>query len=159
MLKFLCIWKFWKVAQSKQAVSVANTQSIINSLMLSFPRSNHSTQQHWNPASSCKDQWLLLLLLPLWEKHKLPKRRTHKYLRPQTVVASGLVALYGPTLQEGLYKSLCAWSEGTTWPDSVVFCLFFVFHFFVYTEVCGSCCLQGQRKFSGYVSCFLFSLF
>lgn len=119
-----------KFAQSEQTVSVANAQSIINSLLLSFPWSNHSTQQHWNPASSCLDQWLLLLLLPLWEKHKLPKRRTHKYLRPQPVGASGPVALYGPTRQEELYKSSWAWRKGTHDLTALFFLLVFCLSLF-----------------------------
>lgn len=79
ILKCFCICA--RTQESKQAVSVANTQSIINSLLLSFPWSNHSTQQQWIPGSRSLDQWLLLLLLPLWENHKVLKRHTHKYLR------------------------------------------------------------------------------
>lgn len=118
-----------KFAQSEQTVSVANTLSIINNLLLSFPWSNHSTQQHWNPASSSLDQWLVLLLLPLWEKTRTPKE-THSQI-PQSVGASGPVWLCGAARQEELYKlyKSCAWSKGhVTWQHC--FCL--VFYFFTF---------------------------
>lgn len=59
--------------QGKQTDSVANTPSIINSPVLSFPRRNHSTQQtETQPAA-----WdLLLLLLPCGKDYKLTKTHT-----------------------------------------------------------------------------------
>lgn len=60
-------------SQGEQTYSEANTPSIINSLALSFPRGNHSTQQtETEPAA--RD---LLLLLPRGKDDKLAK--THKY--------------------------------------------------------------------------------
>lgn len=61
-------------AQGKQTYSVANTPSIINSPVLSFPRGNHSTQQ----AETQPAAWDLLLLLLLCGKdYKLTKTLTH----------------------------------------------------------------------------------
>lgn len=117
ILKCFCICA--RTQESKQAVSVANTQSIINSLLLSFPWSNHSTQQQWIPGSRSLDQWLLLLLLPLWEKPQSPKE-THSQI-PQTVGASGPVWLNGPAPQEKSSHPLPTVMD--TWLDSI-FCFF-----------------------------------
>lgn len=61
--------------QGKQTHSVANTPSIINSPVLSFPRGNHSTQQtETQPAA-----WDLLLLLPCGKDYKFTKTHTYHW--------------------------------------------------------------------------------
>lgn len=129
--------------QSEQTVSVANTPSIINSLVLSFPWSNHSTQHTETqpvppePAAAA-----------LWERLQARKDE-HTNIPTVTVGASGPVWLFEPARK----RTYTNHDSGVmdTWPGRAPDVDFFV-----------SCCLQGEflclwQEDIGCFSIFIFS--
>ena len=89
--------------QDKQTYSVANSPSIINSPVLSFPRRNHSSQQT-ETQPTARD-----LLLLRWERLQV-NQDTHI---PLTVGASGPIWLYDP-VREGITEDRHHWTHDIT---------------------------------------------